>query len=217
MRGNAAAKLVQRCDGISVMNFMPGDQPSHWPWPEDDCAGDLTALRRLDDLESLRGKPKAYTLPSQIGYWRHETFETVSPFPASLGPGERSACRIPMCAEPAGKGLELIVQIVARREDPLPAVGIQLNGAWPRFDRRPDDLLLFPVGGMTHHVPEHVGLDFVFPVSAIREGWNELVVMNGTPKEFGADQSKQFVRVESLELAVRKARPERAATVRERS
>jgi hypothetical protein len=39
-----------------------------------------------------------------------------------------------------------------------------------------------------------------------REGWNEIVVLNGTPRNFWADQSQDGVNVVSLELAIRDRR-----------
>lgn len=85
----------------------------------------------------------------------------------------------------------------------LPPVGVYLNGCWPKFDGTPDDRLLVPVGTMAHHTPDHLGLSFSFPLASIREGWNDVVVMNGTPKNWGADQTQDTVTVVSLELAVR--------------
>jgi len=207
LRGNAAAKLALGVDGIEVYNFPPADQPSHWPWEDDDCHADYPALKGLDDLEFLRGKPKLYTFPSQTGYYQQVLFETVAPFPTVLGPCERRACRLPMCAEPEHTELELVVQVVVQKKDKLPPVGVYLNGCWPNFDATPDDRLLFPVATMTHHTPDHLGLNLTFPLSSIREGWNDIVVMNGTPKDFWSDQSGETVTVVSLELAVR--RPER--------
>lgn len=108
-----------------------------------------------------------------------------------------------MCAEKAGSNLELIIQVVVRKQEKLPPVGVYINGTWPNFSATPDERLLFPVATMTHHVPDQIGLDLHFPLSVIREGWNELVVMNGTPKNHWADQSKEAVTVVSLEAAVR--------------
>ncbi|NQU09845.1 hypothetical protein HQ590_03570 [bacterium] len=203
LRGNAAAKLVLGVDGIEVYNFPCADAVHHWPWEDEPGCAQYPALRRLDELEYLRGKPKAYTLSSQTGYYALPPYETVAPFPAVLRPGERRACRLPMCAEPARSKLEFVIQVVVEKKDNLPPVGVYLNGSWPRFDGTADERLLFPVATMTHHTPDHLGLNFRFPLSSIREGWNEIVVMHGQPKDFWADQSGDSVTVESLECAVR--------------
>jgi len=203
LRGNAAAKHALGVDGIEVYNFPPADAPSLWPWVDEAFHADYPALRGLDDLEFLRGKPKFYTLSTQTGYYQHVLFESVAPFPVALGPGERRAARLPMIRESEDAGLEFIVQVVVQKKDKLPPVGVYLNGCWPNFDATPDERLLFAVDTMTHHIPDNIGLNFTFPLDAIREGWNEFVVMNGTAKDFWSDQSQDVVTIESLELAVR--------------
>lgn len=206
LRGNAAAKLVLGVDGIEVYNFPCADQVHHWPWADEPGCAQYRALRRLNDLSFLRGQPKCYTLPSQTGYYTFPPFENVGPFPAALGPGEQRICRLPLCAEPSNNRLEFVIQVVVGKKDPQPPVGVSLNGSAPRFDGRPDDRLLIPVASMTHHAPGQVGISFRCPVSAIREGWNEVVVMHGSPKNFSVDQAKESVLVHSLELAVREAK-----------
>jgi hypothetical protein len=203
LRGNAAAKLVLGVDGIEVYNFPCADQPSHWPWEDEPGRAEYPALKRLDDLGFLRGRPKAYTLSSQYGYYVLPPFESVAAFPTTLNVGESRACRLPMCAEPASSGLEFVIQIVVEKKEKQPPVGLYFNGSWPRFDGTPDDRLLIPVATMTHHTPDHVGLNFVFPLSSIREGWNDIVVMHGSPKRWGVDQKDEAVNVVSLEAAVR--------------
>jgi len=39
--------------------------------------------------------------------------------------------------------------------------------------------LLFPCGSLTHLTAAHRGHDFRFPVSRVRDGWNEIMVENG--------------------------------------
>ena len=203
MRGNAAAKLVLGVAGIEVYNMPPADQISHWPWTDEAFCADYSALKGLDDLEFLRGKPKFYTFSSQTGYYQQVLFESVAPFPTRLGPNERRAARLPMCAEPDHANLEFIIQVVVEKSDKLPPVGVYINGCWPNFDATPDDRLVFAVDTMTHHCPENQGLNFTFPLSIIREGWNDLVVMNGEPKDFWTEEPELTVNVLSLELAVR--------------
>lgn len=95
---------------------------------------------------------------------------------------------------------------VVRKQEKLPPVGVYIHGGWPNFSSTTDERLPFPVASMTHHVPDQMGLDFRFPLSSIREGWNELVVMNGTPRNHWADQAKDVVSIVSLEAAVREKR-----------
>lgn len=202
LHGNAAAKLVLGFDGIEIYNYPPADQTSHWPFEGDGCKADYNALHRIDDLESLRGKPKLYTFASQHGYYQHELFERFGPFPTVLGAAEKVAGRVPMCAE-TDSGMELVIQVIIEKQEKIPPLGIHWNGAWPRFDGTPDDRLLFPVASMTHHTPDHTALNFTFPVSAIREGWNEIVVMNGAAKDWSIKGQQDAVTIHSVELGVR--------------
>ncbi len=202
LRGNAAAKLVAGADGIEVFNFPCADQVSHWPWPDEPGSAQYEALRGIDDLEALRGQTKFYTLSSQTGYYLHQPFETVSPFPGALGPQERRVCRIPMCAE-NDENLELTIQIVVENRDDSPPLGVYFNGVWPRFDGERDEHLLFAVANMTHHAPTRIGLNFSFPIEDIREGWNEIVVMNGAIKDWSEQNPPELITVFSVELAVR--------------
>jgi len=71
---------------------------------------------------------------------------------------------------------------------------ISINGCWPQCDHSATDRLLFPCGSLTHHVPENRGYNFHFPVSRIRDGWNQIVVENG---------GEQPITLVSIELAVR--------------
>jgi hypothetical protein len=208
MRGNAAAKLVLGVDGLEVYNFACADQVSHWPWMDEPGHADYPVLNRLADLDYLRGKEKFYTQSSQYGYYVMQPFESVAAFPTAIAPGESRSLRMPMCAEPAAvtgeDAMELVIQVVVKKSDALPPVGIAWNGLWPRFDGTPDDRLLFPLATMTHHIPNHTAFNFVFPLETIREGWNEVIVLNGVGKDFGRDQLKENLNVVALEAAVRK-------------
>jgi len=200
--GNAAAKLAAGADGIEVYNFACADQPSHWIWEDDPGHAQYSALPNLADLETLRGRAKFYSLSSATGYYVHQPFETVAPFPGVLGPQERRTCRIPMCAE-TNDELEFVVQLVVEKREELPPLGIYFNEAWPTFDSARDQKLLFAVATMTHHAPDKVGLNFSLPLSAIQEGWNEIVVMNGAAADFSGAVGKDAVTVYSVEVAVR--------------
>ncbi|MAF67132.1 MAG: hypothetical protein CMJ84_15920, partial [Planctomycetes bacterium] len=188
LRGNAAAKLVLGVDGLEIYNYPCADSPSHWPWTDEPGCADYAALRGSDDLAGLRGQEKAYTLSTQTGYYIVPPWDTVAHFPGVLGPGEARLCRLPMCAEPEDGDLEFVIQVVVGKTEDAGVVAIMLNGSWPRVDGVLDDRLLFAVSTMTHHTPDHVGVNFVFPVSVIREGWNEIVVMHGTAKDHWAEQ-----------------------------
>jgi hypothetical protein len=196
LRGNAAGKLVLGAAGIETFNFFVTDQvriPG--------LRADYAALRNLHDLAWLRGKPKQYcfsllhTRPSLI-------WETPAQLPVLLEPRWRREFRLPMCAEPEGRGLNLTLQVVLDRPAPLPRLGVSFNGGWPLFDGRPARELLFPAGPFTHHPADRVALDFALPLEEIREGWNTLLVAN---------ESAHTVKIVSLELAVRQAPPRRGA------
>lgn len=101
-----------------------------------------------------------------------------------------------MCAEPADHGLELVIQVVLKAGDTFAELPVSINGGWPRRQHTASDRLLFPCGAFTHHAPANRGCDFVFPVSVVREGWNEITVENGGDKT---------ITVVGLELAIRRA------------
>ncbi len=185
IRANAAGKLVLGADGIEQFNFFVTDQvrvPGQ--------RGDYSALRKLDDLAFLRGKPKHYTLntpslrPNMI-------WDVTEQLPVRLEPKHRHGFRMPMCAEPAG--LRLVVQVVAERPKSRPELGVSVNGAWPAFDCRETEDLLFPAGPYTQHVDEHTAYNYSLDAALIHDGWNEIAVYNHSPDELN---------IVSLELAV---------------
>jgi hypothetical protein len=203
LHGNAAAKLVLGFEGIEIYNYPPADQTSHWPFEGDGCKAEYDALQQIDNLEHLRGKPKLYTFASQNGYYQHELFEKFGPFPTVLCAAEKVAGRVPMCAE-TDPGLEFVIQVVVEKQEKLPPIGIHFNGCWPRFDGVPDDRLLFPVASMTHHTPDHTALNFNFALTDIREGWNEIVVMHGTARDWSIAGQQEPITVHSVELGLRR-------------
>jgi hypothetical protein len=113
-----------------------------------------------------------------------------------------------MCAEPADRGLSLTAQVVVDRADALPPLGVALNGMWPTFDAQPDDRLLVRTGDLTRHTQQHVGLNFELPLERVRDGWNELIVYdgsgNGDPRP--GFREVKLTRIVSVELAVREGR-----------
>ena len=68
-----------------------------------------------------------------------------------------------MCAEPADRGLSLVVQVVLKRGETFVGMPVSFNGSWPTTENRENERLLFPCGSLTHHTPEHIGRDFQFP------------------------------------------------------
>ncbi|WP_135554955.1 hypothetical protein [Paenibacillus cymbidii] len=190
LAANAAGKLVLGAEGIYWFNFYCTDQPripgltSHYP-----------NLRNIEPLQPLRGEPKHYVFGNQSGLLSHIPFETPPQVPAILEPGWRQAFRMPMCAEPAEAGLELVVQLVVQADEECRFVPVMFNGCWPKLENERTERLLFPCGPLTHHVPAHAGFNYTFPVSLVRDGWNEVVVENG---------GEQPLRLVCIELAVRR-------------
>ena len=61
-----------------------------------------------------------------------------------------------------------------------------------------------PTGAYTHHVSEHVGLNYKLQVDNIREGWNRIVVYHDAPAASPTDYALHpGVCICSLELAVK--------------
>jgi len=100
-----------------------------------------------------------------------------------------------MCAEPSGLGLQLIVQVVSERIAGKFVTGVSWNGAWPIFDWRETDELLFPAGPYAKHIEEHCARNYLLGVESIRDGWNEIVLCNESP---------DGVPIVGLELGIRR-------------
>lgn len=202
LRGNAAGKLALGVDGIEQFNFFCSDEGPH--------TTDLSrrqarypALKGIENLEGLRGQPKQYALATQRGLYSFPLWELAEQVPAILEPEWKKAFRLSMCAEPAQANLELTVQLVVERTETLPDLGVSFNGSWPTFESVETDRLLFPTGVFTHHIAEHRGLNFRVPVSAIKEGWNEVLVLNGSHKRATlAERRENSAIILSVELAV---------------
>lgn len=202
LRGNAASKLVLGAHGIETFNFFCTDTAGHWPWEEVDCHADYPALKNLENLDFLRGKPKFYAFSSKAGVYQNLHFETIGEFPVVLEPECRHEALLPMASE-KGSDLSLTIQVVIEKHENVPDIGISLNGSWPNFNAKPTQELLVPVGGLTHHVPYHQAFNYSFKVSDIREGWNSIVLINGSHKRSTYEERKaDSVCVVSLELAV---------------
>jgi hypothetical protein len=200
LRGNAAGKLAMGVDGIETFNFFCTDQVKI-----PGLRGDYAALRQLEDLSSLRGKPKHYTLSTTIGR-PSQLWELPYQVPVILEPNWRREFTLSMCREPFDSRLQLVVQVAFERKQAVPDLGVSFNGGWPNFQGQPSDELVFPTGPYTHHVAEHQALNFHFPAGEIKEGWNSLVVYNndqgrGTPRE----RQEMSVHITSIELGVKRS------------
>jgi hypothetical protein len=102
------------------------------------------------------------------------------------------------------QGLELVVQVVVEKRDGLPELGVSFNGSWPSFENVATSELLFPNRPATHHLPEYRAYNTVFGVDAIREGWNEVVLYNGShQRSTEQERLANAVTVVSVELGVR--------------
>ena len=206
LRGNAAGKLVLGADGIEQYNYYATDEDNAnlrlVTW--DNMRADYGAIRDIHDLEALRGKPKHYAMGTMFSSCWYPPFELPEPLPAILEPEWRKAFRLPMCAEPADRGLGLVVQVVVEKRDNLPDIGVCFNGSWPNFERVETDKLLFPNRPATHHLPKCQAYNYAFAVQAIREGWNEIAVYNGEhPGDVAQDRLSSTITIVSVEVAVR--------------
>jgi hypothetical protein len=189
LRANAAGKLVLGADGIEWFNFYCTDS-ARVPG----LISDYTALRNIYDLEWLRGQPKHYSFSLSGHGLVLPPFEVTPQLPATLEKWWNRSFRLPMCAEPTDRNLELVVQIVLRVGDKFTEMPLAFNGCWPVLEKTPTDELLYPCGPLTHLTAEHRGYNFRFPVNLVRDGWNEITVENG------GDSS---ITITSIEVAIR--------------
>ncbi|MBC7365832.1 MAG: hypothetical protein H7343_03310 [Undibacterium sp.] len=189
LHANAAGKLVLGADGIEWYNFFCTDQPT---LPGVVC--DYTALRDIHKLDLLRGQPKHYTFSDKGGTLEQIPFDQPTPLPVVLERGWMQSFRLPMCAEPTDRNLELVVQVVLKKTDTFARLPVAVNGTWPLLKHTTSEKLLFPSGSFTDHSAAHLGYNFRFPISLLRDGWNEITVENG---------GDQTITVVALELAVR--------------
>lgn len=196
VRANAAGKLVLGADGLAQFNFFVTDQVR-----VPGLRADYPALRRLTDLEFLRGKEKHYAF-NTASVLATKIWDVPEQLPVQIAPRRRRALRLPMCAEPAGADLLLVVQLVLDGAQPGDDCGVSLNGAWPVFARTDTGDLLFPAGPYTRHVEEHRAWNYTLDCGTIRDGWNEIVLYN---------ESARAMSVVGVELAI-KRRPPPAAS-----
>ncbi|MDB6169528.1 MAG: hypothetical protein JWM88_2392 [Verrucomicrobia bacterium] len=189
LSANAAGKLVLGADGIEWYNFYCTDQAK-----VPGLISDYTLLRDIDRLEVLRGRAKHYAFGDRgfIGL-SQPPFEAPPQIPVILERNWRQSFRLPMCAEPADRSLKLVIQVAVKKSDPVGDLPVVFNACWPNAKSIPTDRWLYPSGPLTHHTPDRVAYNYEFPVSLIRDGWNEIVLENGAAGP---------VTVACLELAV---------------
>ena len=191
LTANAAGKLVLGAAGIEWFNFYCTDQARL-----SGLTSDYTFLRDIHRLDLLRGREKHYAC-SDKSYGSGLSlppFELPPPLPVILEHHWRQSFRLPMCAEPADRGLRLVVQVVVKKSDPAGEIPVSFNGSWPKAERTTTDRLLFPCGSLTHHAPAHTAFNYEFPISLLRDGWNEIELYNGAPGT---------ITVVAIELAVK--------------
>lgn len=188
---NAAGKLAMGVHGIEQFNFFCTDQV-RLPG----LRADYSALRGIHDLAQLRGRPKHYCVCSPSGRLS-ALWETPEPVPAVIDAKQRREFRLAMCAEPSPRKLH--IQVAIERTEQTPRLGLSLNGAWPIFECRQTQGLLYSVGPYTEWTGAHTAWEFVLDASAIRDGMNSVVVYNNSKTPPVA------VKVVSLELGVKPA------------
>ncbi len=167
---NAAGKLAMGVHGIEQFNFFCTDQVKL-----PGLRGDYSALRGIHDLTALRERPKHYCLCSPSGRLS-ALWETPEQVPAVIDAKHRREFRLAMSAEPARRNFR--VQVVVEKTPEPPRLGLSFNGAWPLFESRQTQEMLFPVGPYTEWTQAHHAWEFGLDASSIRDGLNSVVVYN---------------------------------------
>ncbi len=173
MAGNAAGKLALGADGIEWYNFFTHQ-------PKLGLDGKYDRLAEMDQLDRLRGIEKGYMFSTLRKPEYHFPYETTGQLPVILEPEWRRTLYLPMCAEPADSGLALTIQVVIRKKEATPYLAVSFNGSFPSFDSTETRELLIPNGKYTQHVEEHMAYNFQLRVEDIVEGWNEILIYNGS-------------------------------------
>ncbi len=189
---NAAGKLALGVDAIEQFNFFCTDQVQL-----PGLRSQYAALRKIDSLEDLRGKPKHYCLQSPYAS-SASIWELPEAIPSVIEPKGRREFRLSMCREPAGH--RLTVQVVVAKTEVEPDLGVSVNGCWPTFSKVTTQQMLFPVGPYTEHLAENRAYNFEFSADEIREGWNRILVINSENRKASSNGSQRIV---SVELGVR--------------
>ena len=203
LRGNAANKWAAGVDGIEFFNFYcsdPGENSFSANWVPQ-VAPQYQSISSLAVRSELRGQSKHYALATLVG--AYQPFDEVSPLPRILPPQGKAEVRLTMCAEPADAGLDFVIQVVVKKTERIPELGVGFNGAWPSFECTGTQNLLFPIADMTLHTSDHVAFNFCFPVRCIVEGWNTITVWNsGHGPNEPRDPSDLSVTVVSVECGI---------------
>jgi hypothetical protein len=219
IRGNAAGKLALGADGIEFFNCFFGWDKRVPGEPA------FEAIKDAGSLNALRGKRKAYAFSTQ--FWHPQgtiPVERVEAFPCVLEPDTRRSFRLPLCHEPAG--MNLTVQVVIDKADPLPDLGVALNGGWPSFERSQSGRLLSEGRDYDSVLEDQTILRFTLPAVRIREGWNEITVYNNNHIDWDHDMPvperlQRAARIRSVELCLvpcwRNRREKKAAPGRRRT
>jgi hypothetical protein len=185
---NAAGKLAMGVDAVEQFNFFCTDQVQL-----PGLRSQYSALRGIDRLEHLRGKPKHYCLQSPYQS-SASVWELPEAIPITMEAKSRREFRLSMCQEPAGS--RLLVQVVVTRTSSEPKLGVSVNGCWPTFQKTSTQQLLFPVGPYTEHLEENQAYNFELSGDEIREGWNRILIMNNARPKDAPDGSVHIVSVE---------------------
>jgi len=199
-RGNAAGKLALGADGLEYFNFFARDTRHA---SKGKPLWDYRAVADLPYLDRLRGTAKNYSLSTMIGDCWIPPFELPEQLPTVLQPRWRRQFRLSMAAEPATVK-DVFVHVVFEKRNDVPDLSVSFNDGWPNHEGRLTDELISPAGSYTHHLPEHQALVFRFDPAVIREGWNEIVLLNNSMLAgTSAEKQANSVTIVSLEIAVR--------------
>jgi hypothetical protein len=172
LRASAAGPLALGADGVELFNFYVADQvrvPGQ--------AARYEALRELRTLAALRGREKHYCLGTATGA-SHEQWDDPAPLPCVVGGRESHAFRLPMAAETAVRGAKLVVQLIAHGWPAGASIKVRFNGTRLSPRSRRTHHLLSASGPYRQHVPENVAHNFSGTAALVREGWNEIHVVN---------------------------------------
>src|SRR5690606_25480034 len=143
---------------------------------------------------------KHYAFASQTGFFINPLFESAEQIPFVLEPQWQRTLRLPMCAELENIS-QLTIQVVFKNTDHPPVLGVCFNGSWPNFGAVQTKELIVPTGIYTHHIAEHTAFNFIFDARRIKDGWNELIIYNGTRFDARPLPHNVTVHVVSVELA----------------
>ena len=203
LRGNAAGKLALGADGIELFNFFCTDPSPHTTDAIPGMVCNYPAIHGIADLAGLRGQTKHYAFATTRIDTSERYFELMAALPDVVEAKCRRTFRLPMCAEPAGRGLNVVIQVIMDQTPAPPSIGVSFNGSWMRFDAQSTRNAVFPVGPYTEIPTGSQALNFTFPVQRICEGWNTITVYNNNePDSSRADPLANSVRFTSIELAI---------------